>query len=770
MTVSSATNEASFPGNGTATVFPLPFRFFQNSDIIAQLINTSTGAAANMTLGIDYTLAGAGDPEVNGSATGALTTVAAVPVGFSVFVRRELPLTQPTDIVNQGRFFPEIHETVFDRLLMQIQQQTGASGKALRVIPSEPNPDFLPLIAQRAGKFLSFDDEGNPVASAPVADSSTALRVELAEDEEIDKGANLIGFMGQTLASRLLKIRYVSDYPNVQAAVDTGANLLLWPAGENVVTSVTPRSFQVWQGVHRDASIMRWAPVNVPVFGYSMIQSDDDIQGFHIRGMTFVGNRQYQTSESTDNQDMGCLHLRGGSVIDVSVEDFVIRDFGMLNLKGDGTTSGHGALVGSRTGTGKKIKNVKFRHGEFRDNSNVPGVYVNGESTFNDEMDGIVVDDVDFYVDIATAIQNGVYILGDATNVAKGVQVGDVRYHLSKPIDCAIELNWCEGFRIGKYSVTATGTGICTPVLIRDGCESGNIGAGYLHKTGTGGDNAAGVSIVRFSPGSGQQKRLFVGELHLYNWGTGASGSAVNISGGSSGIDVSRVFLIGEGSDLIDSGFIFGNGVSDIRIKDAYFENVRYLARYAGAATNVEIDGGTVKSCGDGSSSLIISNAGGSAVTQNKIANLRVLSRNGSTANLVGIVSTSSAGNRVLDNELPSGMAQVNPSYLTSQATIRTVAPGIGKGLLGNQYQFAQGGLSITNGSSFTIGGNLDAQGPVCKQGDFVIATFVGDSLGATVGVGWVPASGQVRIRVANATGATINIPAGNWNVLIIPS
>lgn len=197
MTVSSATNEAAFIGNDAATTFPLPFRFFANSDIIAQLIDDSTGAVYDMTLGIDYTLTGAGEPEVSGSATGQITLPAPLPSGYTLFVRRELPLTQPTDIVNQGRFFPETHETVFDRLAMQIQQAIGGLGKALRVRPTEPAPSFLPPINQRAHKLLSFDENGNPVALAPASGSAAELAIDLANSTDPAKGAGLVGYFSE---------------------------------------------------------------------------------------------------------------------------------------------------------------------------------------------------------------------------------------------------------------------------------------------------------------------------------------------------------------------------------------------------------------------------------------------------------------------------------------------------------------------------------------------------------------------------------------------
>lgn len=192
MTVSSTTDRATFPGNGVAQIFPLPFRFFENSDIQVWLVTNATGALTPQTLGVHYTLAGANDPEVDGSSTSALTMLAAPTALQSLFVQRVIPVTQPTDIINQGRFFPEIHETVFDRLTMLIQQGIGSLGKALRVRPSEPAPGFLPPIAERSEKLLSFDQNGDPIAVVTSGDAS-ALALDLLNVTSPVSGAAMVG-------------------------------------------------------------------------------------------------------------------------------------------------------------------------------------------------------------------------------------------------------------------------------------------------------------------------------------------------------------------------------------------------------------------------------------------------------------------------------------------------------------------------------------------------------------------------------------------------
>lgn len=131
MTVSSQTSSETFDGNGVTTIWPLPFRFFNNSDIHAYLVDPATQATTPLVLGTDYTLTGAGLPEQFGVSPGTIATIVPVPNLKQLYVERIMDVEQLTDIVNQGRFFPEVHEDVFDSLTMFIQQNSASLARAL---------------------------------------------------------------------------------------------------------------------------------------------------------------------------------------------------------------------------------------------------------------------------------------------------------------------------------------------------------------------------------------------------------------------------------------------------------------------------------------------------------------------------------------------------------------------------------------------------------------------------------------------------------------
>ncbi|MGK9045819.1 hypothetical protein KXR63_00465 [Stutzerimonas chloritidismutans] len=197
MTVQTNTNVASFNGNGVTQIFPVSFKFNRDTDLVVLLVDDATGSVSRLTLNSDYTVSGEGDEE-----GGLINVVVAPATGKRLKVTRVVDILQLTDLRNQGKFFAEVHEDAFDLLTMIAQQHESGIKSALRVADSDPEPARIPAVAQRAGKILSFDSEGNPVAVAPISDSSTELRVELAGEH----GAAMIGYAGGTVADALTEL------------------------------------------------------------------------------------------------------------------------------------------------------------------------------------------------------------------------------------------------------------------------------------------------------------------------------------------------------------------------------------------------------------------------------------------------------------------------------------------------------------------------------------------------------------------------------------
>ena len=194
MTVSSQTNQQTFNGNGVTVVWDIPFRFFDNSDILAYVIDPVTSVTTPLVLGTDYTLTGAGLPEQFGTAPGKITTTIPVAIGKDLFVQRILAIEQLTDIINQGQFFPETHEDVFDRLTMLIQQNDATLRGAIRVAVGDPEPARLPAASTRANMLMGFNSAGDPIPVIATSGSATDLALDLANSANPSKGAGMIGY------------------------------------------------------------------------------------------------------------------------------------------------------------------------------------------------------------------------------------------------------------------------------------------------------------------------------------------------------------------------------------------------------------------------------------------------------------------------------------------------------------------------------------------------------------------------------------------------
>lgn len=226
MTVTTTISSKDFVTNGVTTVFPFSIQFFRDTDLQVTKIDPS-GAETLLTLGIHYTVQGAGSP--NG---GSITTLGTPLPAGTLLVERVLVAQQQTDLRNQGSNFAENHERVFDRLTMLIQQVMTGLGNALQLTKDKLRWDFkgkrginvgspvdatdtatkgytdslnvktvrapdslaeLPAAASRASQLMGFNENGAPIVFPPGAGSANELAIALANASDPAKGAGIVG-------------------------------------------------------------------------------------------------------------------------------------------------------------------------------------------------------------------------------------------------------------------------------------------------------------------------------------------------------------------------------------------------------------------------------------------------------------------------------------------------------------------------------------------------------------------------------------------------
>lgn len=144
MTVASAVSRNDYVGNGAVDTYAYSFKIFAETHLLVTIRDTSD-AETTLSLTTHYTVTGVGVTNggnvvlVNGGfawldGDGDLLT------GYTLTIRRVLPLTQLTDIRNQGSFFPEIHEDQFDRMMQIAQQQQDELDRSMK-LPETIDPD-----------------------------------------------------------------------------------------------------------------------------------------------------------------------------------------------------------------------------------------------------------------------------------------------------------------------------------------------------------------------------------------------------------------------------------------------------------------------------------------------------------------------------------------------------------------------------------------------------------------------------------------------------
>lgn len=162
MTVSTTTAKVSYTGNGSTTAFAVPFVFFGSGELEVIERTIATGAEVVKTLTTHYTVTG-GD-----GATGTVTALSAPASTVEWHIRRKTARTQLVDYQANDAFPADTHERALDRAAARDQEIEETVGRAL-VFPKTDSASLdpeLPASVDRASKYLAFDVDGSPVATA----------------------------------------------------------------------------------------------------------------------------------------------------------------------------------------------------------------------------------------------------------------------------------------------------------------------------------------------------------------------------------------------------------------------------------------------------------------------------------------------------------------------------------------------------------------------------------------------------------------------------
>lgn len=162
MTISSTNRKAGpYIGNGSASAFPFSFKVFTSADLYVVKTDTTVGVDSVITLGTDYAVALNADQNANPGGTITLTA-GALASGFNLTITSSLAYLQPTDLTNQGGFYPSVITNALDRLTIFCQQLYDAVSRSLKVSVSTPSGVSTTLPPPAANRLIGW----NPTADA----------------------------------------------------------------------------------------------------------------------------------------------------------------------------------------------------------------------------------------------------------------------------------------------------------------------------------------------------------------------------------------------------------------------------------------------------------------------------------------------------------------------------------------------------------------------------------------------------------------------------
>lgn len=163
MTVTTTVNKVTHSANGVTTAWPFAFVIQTVADVEVIVLN---GAGAESTVpSSSYSITGLGNAA--GGTVTYPTSGSPLEAGNKLTIRRKLAIRQATDLVTGAAFYAEDHEVVFDRHTMVDQQQQEELDRSLKIPLSDGALAVtLPTAANRAGKAVKFDADGNVTVSA----------------------------------------------------------------------------------------------------------------------------------------------------------------------------------------------------------------------------------------------------------------------------------------------------------------------------------------------------------------------------------------------------------------------------------------------------------------------------------------------------------------------------------------------------------------------------------------------------------------------------
>lgn len=235
MTISTEVRKAGpFNGNGTASSFPFAFKVFKAEDMLVVWHQASSGIDATLTLTTDYTVSLNADQ--NASPGGTVTLVnGPLASGYTLVVSSDIPYLQPTDLTNQGGFYPKVITDALDRQTILTQQLEEQQSRSLALPITAPSNVSTELPFPEAVKLIGWDEAAEKLRNYSTGDIATAVAFGTAQADQFTGNGSTTAFTLTTSPGNINNLDV-----SVNGATQRPGFDYFWTSGTTITFAVAP--------------------------------------------------------------------------------------------------------------------------------------------------------------------------------------------------------------------------------------------------------------------------------------------------------------------------------------------------------------------------------------------------------------------------------------------------------------------------------------------------------------------------------------------------
>lgn len=288
MTVSNQTNKIQYTGNGSTTVFAIPFTWQNNSEISVILTTIATGVETTLTITTDYSLSG------GSGSNGTMTTVSTYSSAYRLTILRTVPLTQESEYTAYGVNPASVTEDALDKLTQITQQNNEAIGRSLKTREGSSVGEIA-VDDPQAGAFLQYGPDGTTVISSDAAAGGVGTYI-LPYPGAVTRG--------QT--AKNIEIASVKDFYDNEAdyteaferAINSGLSIVKVPAGTYTISDTIVATNAAFSSLVGEGNPTININITTGSLKYGFDFATNNIK-VSVSGITFAGSNPATTQNES---------------------------------------------------------------------------------------------------------------------------------------------------------------------------------------------------------------------------------------------------------------------------------------------------------------------------------------------------------------------------------------------------------------------------------------------------------------------------------------